>query len=232
MDTHISNEAALRVALASKLLPSVDVKSLLGLLIQHLGEPLSEQKLTDLSLKTFKVLVTSLDNSISRKQVTGALAVLTSDQANVSDIPKVLDLPPISGPKLRVAVTSNQGELLNGHYGSCLRVLVYEVNQYSHQLVDVRVVNNDLHGEARTDHMLTLLAECQLLFTLSIGGPAAARVTRANIHPVKKPVPTSCSDILSDLNEVIAHNPPPWMKKMMDKDSIDSAFIQQQVVTV
>jgi len=215
MDTKLSNEAALRIAMAVKSLPSIDIRSLLGLLLQHLGEPLSEQKLMDLSPKSFRILVSSLDDSLSRKQITSALAVLTNQELESVAAPTIPDNLPLKGPKLRVGITSNQKEMLNGHYGSCLRVLVYEVNKNSHQLVDVRPVDNSLKGESRSDNMLSLLRECHIVFTLSIGGPAAARVTRAYIHPVKKAVPIDANTILSDLSQVIATNPPPWMKKVL-----------------
>ncbi|MDG3085005.1 NifB/NifX family molybdenum-iron cluster-binding protein [Vibrio hannami] len=217
MDANISNEAALRVAMAAKSLPNVDIKSLLGLLVQHLGEPLSEQTLSRISPKSFRILVSSLDDSISRRDVTSALAVLTNQELEALEIPDIPDLPPLMGPKLRIAITSNQGEMLNGHYGSCMRVLVYEVNETAYQLVDVRSVDNSLKGESRSDYMLSLLRECQILFTLSIGGPAAAKVTRANIHPVKKLAPVNAEEVLSELSKVIAGSPPPWMKKLLSE---------------
>ncbi|MDB1124163.1 NifB/NifX family molybdenum-iron cluster-binding protein [Vibrio algarum] len=216
MDANISNEAALRLAMATKSLPNVDIKSLIGLLIQHLGEPLSEQKIKTLSPKSFRILVSSLDDSVSRGDITSALAILTNQAVESIDAPSIPELPPIFGPKLRVAITSNHGEMLNGHYGSCMRVLIYEVNEKEFQLVDIRTADNSLKGEVRSDYMLSQLRDCQILFTLSIGGPAAAKVTRASIHPVKKTAPMSASAILSDLSEVIANNPPPWMKKLLD----------------
>ena len=215
MDSVISNEAAIRIAMAAKSLPEIDIKSLLGLLVQHLGEPLSEQKLMDLSPKSFRIMIASLDETVPRKDVTQALAVLTNKDLEAVDAPEVVDAKPLLEPKLRVAVTSNQGEQLNGHYGSCLRVLIYEVNAKKHQLVDVRTVDSTLKGEARTDYMLSLIQECQILFTLSIGGPAAAKVTRADIHPVKKLAAVPTEDVLTELSRVIGSNPPPWMKKAL-----------------
>lgn len=216
METSISNQAALRVALASRSLPNIGVKSLLGLLIQHLGEPLSEQKLRTLSPKAFRILMASFDDGLTRKEVTDALAVLTSQEVGAADAPEIpATLTPLVGPKLCIAITSNQGEELNGHYGSCLRVLVYEVNAERYQLVDVRSVDSDLRGEARSDYMLSLLHGCHVLFTLSIGGPAAAKVTRADVHPVKRPKPEPAAIVLQELCEVIAGNPPPWIAKLL-----------------
>lgn len=215
MDISISQTAALRIALASKLLPSIDLQALLGSLIQHLEPPVTEQKLQTISPKSFRVIVSALDNSLSRKEVTSALAMLTNQTLGSLNAPKVVDQAPLSGPKLRVAITSNQDQLLNGHFGTSLRVLIYEVNASHYQLVDVLPVEDDLKGEQRTEAILSLIKGCQILFTLSIGGPAAAKVTRAYIHPVKKLHPVDASEVLTELTKVIANNPPPWIQKAL-----------------
>lgn len=215
MDISISQTAALRIALASKLLPSIDLQALLGSLIQHLEPPVTEQKLQTISPKSFRVIVSALDNSLSRKEVTSALAMLTNQTLGSLNAPKVVDQASLSGPKLRVAITSNQDQLLNGHFGTSLRVLIYEVNASHYQLVDVLPVEDDLKGEQRTEAILSLIKGCQILFTLSIGGPAAAKVTRAYIHPVKKLHPVDVSEVLTELTKVIANNPPPWIQKAL-----------------
>lgn len=215
MARFISDEAALRVAMASRSLPDIELISLLGLLVQHLGEPLTEDKLAGLTPKAFRLMINSLSETPTRKDVNEALAMLTNSDVAAVDAPEIIDVAPLPGPKLTVAITSNQGEMINGHYGSCLRVLVYEVNAQTHQLVDIRQVTSGLAGEARAEHMLTLLKGCQMLFTLSIGGPAAARVTRANIHPVKKAVPEEAAIAMQSLSDVLAGNPPPWICKLL-----------------
>lgn len=215
MDTIISDHAALRIGMVAKSLPNLDLKSLLGLLIQHLGEPLSEEKLLKMSPKSFRLMLDSLDEAPSRNEVSEALAILTSPELGGVDAPEMVYTKPLSDPKLTVAVTSNQGELLNGHYGSCLRVLVYEVNSKEHQLVDIRPVDTELKGEERVKYMLSLLEGCSILFTLSIGGPAAARVTRAGIHPVKESKVVEINTMLEDLSNVIATNPPLWLRKKL-----------------
>ncbi|MHA2936821.1 NifB/NifX family molybdenum-iron cluster-binding protein [Vibrio sp. RC27] len=214
MKQTISDAAALRVALASKQLPSVDLRSLLGLLIQHLGEPLTEIKLVDLSPKAFRVMVASLCETISRKEVSNALSILCNPEIG-DDVPKVPAFNFMDTPSLRVAMTSNQGNMLNGHYGSCIRVLIYDVSATQYQLVDVRDMPSDSKGEERAIAMLDKIRDCQMLFTLSIGGPAAARVTRANIHPIKKPAATSADLVLSELSNVIATSPPPWIRRFL-----------------
>jgi nitrogen fixation protein NifX len=215
MERTLSDHAALRVAMAAKLLPEVNVRSLLGLLIQHLGEPLTETKIVSMSPKAFRLMVSSINEESNRGDIAAAFAVMTNREVGSVDAPLVPELPPLSLPKLTVAMTSNQGELVNGHYGSCLRILIYEVNATQSQLIDVREVASTLKGEARSDYLLSLLHDCQMLFTLSIGGPAAARVTRANIHPVKKATATQAKVVLDELKRVINGHPAPWICKLL-----------------
>ena len=210
----LTEPAAIRVAMAVKALPNVPVRALLGLLVQHLGEPLSEEKLLGLSPQAFHLMVNSLGVETTKKEIKNALDVLTEPMAG-NEVPYVTAHTPLAGPKLRVALTSNQGEMINGHYGSCLRVLIYEVNSEAHQLVDVRSIDAGLKGEERALYLLSKIRDCQILFTLSIGGPAAARVTRANVHPIKRTVPTSAEDTLNELSNVIRQSPPPWLQKFM-----------------
>jgi hypothetical protein len=82
-------------------------------------------------------------------------------------------------------------------------------------LVDIRELDSQTKGEKRTDKLITLIQDCHIVFTLSIGGPAAAKVTRANIHPVKKPGAMEAELVLNDLNQVIAGTPPPWIDKLL-----------------
>lgn len=228
MDNTISDQAAIRIALASKSLPNIELRSLLGLLIQHLGEPLTETKLVGLSPKAFRLMVGSLGSGPTRKDVSNALHVLCNPEISDVSAPEVASQTSISGPKLRVALTSNQGEMVNGHYGSCLRVLIYEVNATEHQLIEVREMPTEKKGEERAIAMLDRIRDCHMLFTLSIGGPAAARVTRANIHPIKKTAPAEASAVLKELSQVIATNPPPWVKRILgfEKSAIEFAQLE------
>ncbi len=49
---------------------------------------------------------------------------------------------------------------------------------------------------------------------VSIGGPAAAKVVRRDIHPVKKPDGGEAKILLAELQAALAA-PPPWLAKAM-----------------
>ncbi|MBW8191498.1 hypothetical protein K0504_10660 [Neiella marina] len=213
----ISESVALRLALAAKALPQLQLAILVNTLVNQLGDVLTEKKLRSISPKQLRSWFSEgLGAHIEppdRVQLAQAHAVLTGENIASMEAPEVPQLPALSGPKVRVAVTSNNKQQVDGHFGSCLRVLVYEVNAESYQLADVRPVTCSASGDARTSFMLELLEDCQILSTLSIGGPAAARVTRASVHPLKQATPVDADFVLSRIRQVMHEGAPAWLKK-------------------
>lgn len=206
----ISANVAQRLANAVTLLPNTKPRELLDLLVTNLGLPLTEQKLAGLSPKRWRNMLTKLPQSYSRQQADSAYATFSA--VLVDDDGSVLELqPPLETLKLRVAITSNASAWLDGHFGSCLRILVFEVNHETHRLVDVRQVASDATGEARSEYLISLLEGCDILFTLSIGGPAAAKVTRAGVHPVKVRTPELAKVQLQRLQSTLSTGAPKWM---------------------
>ena len=63
-----------------------------------------------------------------------------------------------------------------------------------------------------------MIDDCQLLFVGSIGGPAAAKVVRASIHPIKKPQAGTISDEIVSLQSVIGDDASPWLAKVMGQE--------------
>lgn len=56
----------------------------------------------------------------------------------------------------------------------------------------------------------------------SIGGPAAAKVVRAGVHPVKIPGSSPARETLVRLQAVL-DAPPPWLAKIMGVDAASLA---------
>ena len=59
------------------------------------------------------------------------------------------------------------------------------------------------------------LEGCALLFVKAIGGPAAAKVVRANVHPIKLPQEEAIADVIERVQGMMNGNPPPWLRKIM-----------------
>lgn len=214
----IDEQLALRLGLAAKAVPQIPLKKFIEHLINELGEPLSEKKLRSLSPKKLHQSLISQERDIERNQSNQVYAVLTNDTITDMSAPEVPPNKNLFGRKLRVAISSNNKEQLDGHFGSCLRFLIYEVNATTFHLVDVRPVVSTESGLMRTDHLIELIKDCHLLMTLSIGGPAAAKVVRSDIHPVKHTKPCSNDEVLKPLTAVIGGTPPPWIVKIFEKE--------------
>ena len=119
---------------------------------------------------------------------------------------------------IRVACASNSGDLLNGHFGSCERFLVYQVSQAEYRLIDVREVGDDEAEEDKNAYRASLILDCQVLFIASVGGPAAAKIIKKGIHPIKQITVVPTSELLEKLQLALA-NPSPWLGKVMGKDA-------------
>lgn len=118
---------------------------------------------------------------------------------------------------IRVAFASNSGERLDGHFGSCARFLIYQVSRSAARLIDVRPVAEPAGPttDERNAYRVGLVKDCHILYVVSIGGPPAARVVNAGIHPLKHPQPIETRELLAQLQDVLGGTPPPWLAKAM-----------------
>jgi nitrogen fixation protein NifX len=117
---------------------------------------------------------------------------------------------------IRVAISSNSGALVNGHFGSCIRFLVYQLSATEHRLIDIRSTIEADSAEDRNLFRANLIKDCHVLFVQSIGGPAAAKVIRADIYPIKVPEVIEAEAKLTEFQSVFAA-PPPWLAKALGK---------------
>jgi nitrogen fixation protein NifX len=124
------------------------------------------------------------------------------------------EAPRIPG-SIRVACASDHGEELDGHFGSCARYLVYDVSPRSARLVAVRTPAPEPPEGERQGERLAMVADCHVLYVASIGGPAAAKVVNAGVHPVRYPAAGSAPELMERLGLVLATAPPPWLAKII-----------------
>ena len=130
---------------------------------------------------------------------------------------------PAAAPCLKVAIATSDLKALDSHFGSAKRFAVFEVTPSSSRLLealDFDTVSDqsgahDTTGDDRIGPKVAALKGVNLLFVLAIGGPAAARVVAARIHPVKLKEPESIESIISRVQTLMAGTPPPWLRKAM-----------------
>jgi nitrogen fixation protein NifX len=137
---------------------------------------------------------------------------------------------------MRVAFATHDRRTVDAHFGSAKTFLVYDVGPRQYSLLEAlefdKVTGQDgFHeddGEDRMSSKIAALADCSLLFVLAIGGPAAARVVRAHIHPIKLTQPEPISEVIGRVQTMLTTNPPPWLRKAMRAPAGPERFLDDE----
>lgn len=131
---------------------------------------------------------------------------------------------------LKIAIATNDMERLDAHFGSAAKFAIYEVTAASARLVEVLefdTVTDQKGGHDNIDDRITpkveALTGCALLFVLAIGGPSAAKVVRAGIHPIKRKDPEPIADVIAQTQTMLKGSPPPFLRKVLGRPKTDFA---------
>jgi len=230
-----SREAALRIALAARALNGLDVRALVGALIEKLEAPLTETKLGTLTVEDLRVILVGdfaeqgCHVGVEDEALKEAIRLLWGQGVANGDFPAVDAYEEGEMPgSLRVAVAANRGENLDGHFGSCERFLIYQVSPDALKLIGVRTTVEADTAEDRNAARSALIGDCQIVYVQSIGGPAAAKVVRAGVHPVKKPTGGKAREVLVELQGRLA-SPPPWLAQIMGVPAASLARFEEEL---
>jgi nitrogen fixation protein NifX len=219
----ISREAALRIALAARAIPTTTLPKLIEVLHNTIGEVLDEETLRTITVTNLKTGLGGLagdeedgeDIGLGLEGMKLAVRILWGDTGDTDGIP--VPQPYAEGDiphSLRVAVASDSKAELNGHFGSCLRFLVYQVSATDFRLVDVRDALEADFAPDKNGFRVQLIKDCHVVYVVSIGGPAAAKVIRGDIFPIKRIEGGEADDVVRQFQEVM-QSPPPWLQKVL-----------------
>jgi nitrogen fixation protein NifX len=91
------------------------------------------------------------------------------------------------------------------------------------RLIDSRNTDSPegLDSDDKNRYRAELIHDCKVIYMASVGGPAAAKIVKLGIHPMKLSSVESIADIIAQLQTVIAGTPPPWLAKAMGIDAAD-----------
>jgi nitrogen fixation protein NifX len=216
-----SREAALRIALAARTLDGLDVRALVGALADKYDLPLTESKLAAITVEDLRAILAgghAEENcvvGVSGDALKEAVRFLWGENVNNSELPVIDSYADGDMPgSIRVAIANNKGENLDGHFGSCERFLIYQLSASAMKLIAIRSALDADAAEDKNKARAEVIADCDLVFIQSIGGPAAAKVVRAGIHPLKKPKGGTALEILGELQTALT-SPPPWLARIM-----------------
>ncbi len=228
--TTITKAAAFRVTLAAKALGDVPLSSFTVKLAERLGLPLTEDKLATLTVADLKLILAgdeTVEADVDTASLKLAVRYLWGDNGDDADVPMPEAYADMPG-SLRVAVASNSADNLDGHFGSAPRFLVYQVGREAIRLIDVRPTLLADDAEDKNVARAELINDCQIVYVQSIGGPAAAKVVRAGVHPIKFPGAAPAREALARLQATL-DAPPPWLARIMGVEARSLAKFAEQV---
>lgn len=214
----ITKTAALRIAMATRVLSEVNSAALVAKLGEHLGLPVTEEKLAKVTVADLKLMLSgeeTVEPDVDGASIKLAVRHLWGDSGERENLPPLEPYTEGDMPgSLRVAVASNTEENLDGHFGSCPRFLIYQVGRDNMRLIDIRSTLAADEAEDKNSARARMIADCQIAYVQSIGGPAAAKAVRANVHPVKVPEGGKARVTLQRLQAVL-DAPPPWLARIL-----------------
>ena len=215
-DQTLNREVALRIALAARAIPDMSIAKMLDILQEKIAGPLTLKSLKGMTVAQLKMGLEAADLDVepNPEDIKRAVEILSEGQEGVS-LAQVEDNSTPLTSAIRIAVASNDGEMLNGHFGSCVRFLVFDMNPSEMRLVAVRSTLETDSAEDKNAARAELIGDCAVLFMISIGGPAAAKVIRNGIYPIKEKEPVAAREALAKLQTVMAGSPPPWLAKIL-----------------
>lgn len=124
---------------------------------------------------------------------------------------------------MKIAFTTSTGDMIDQHFGQCQSFHIWEVGpDEAGFLTTVNAITTAEDEEDRILARASAIADCAIVYTMQIGGPAAAKLVAKKIHPMKTGAEVSLKETVERLQEVLRGNPPPWLRKAMNKEQATS----------
>lgn len=119
---------------------------------------------------------------------------------------------------MKIAFTTSTGESIDQHFGQCKSFHIWEVGPDAAVFLEaVSVAEHGTDEEDRIAARAKVLTDCAIVYTMQIGGPAAAKLVAHKIHPMKTTSVVNLNETVERFQEVLRDNPPPWLRKAMNK---------------
>jgi nitrogen fixation protein NifX len=130
---------------------------------------------------------------------------------------------------MRVAFATTDGVNVDEHFGRAGKFSIYDLKPDGYRFIETRKFADGtgteipetngmgrLHDDRITDKV-DKLADCKIVYMTEIGGPAAAKLVRRGVMPVKVKEPVSIEASVNKLLCTARNSPPPWLKKEFAK---------------
>jgi nitrogen fixation protein NifX len=118
---------------------------------------------------------------------------------------------------MKVAFCSSDGIYVNEHFGQTEKIYVYEISNDEASFIECRNVkkaNPNIDHLDKIDEKIDQISDCRIVYFTQIGGPAAAKVIKNKIFPVKVGPDSLVETIIKEMQRSFK-KPPLWLKKLL-----------------
>ncbi|MEY4505103.1 MAG: hypothetical protein RL154_1400 [Pseudomonadota bacterium] len=121
---------------------------------------------------------------------------------------------------MKVAFATKDLQTVNDHFGWAKQFAIYDITKDGFKLDKVVTTEEeDPHEEDdKISAKLALIEGSSIIYCQAIGANAAARVVKAQIHPVKIPEPEQIEVVLNKMIDMLKTNPPPWIRRIIARE--------------
>jgi nitrogen fixation protein NifX len=134
---------------------------------------------------------------------------------------------------MKIAFATEDLKHVDAHFGWAKNIAIYDVTPDDIHFVTTCKFTGDLEEDGNEDKLgpkLEAIEDCAILYVAAIGGSGAARVVAKKIHPIKVTEPEAIDGILLRLQKVLSGNPPPWLRKALNKGGERALDFEDEVV--
>lgn len=124
---------------------------------------------------------------------------------------------------MKVAFASSDGLAIDRHFGLTDKFYLWDIAAESAHYLGV--VSTDACDDDQEDKIVAracALEGCTLVYSMQIGGPAAAKLAARHIHPMKTAIELPVADAVCKLQQILQGRPPPWLSKAMGVERTES----------
>jgi nitrogen fixation protein NifX len=233
MNKHtLSRELALRIGLAAHALPEMDAKRLLAVIADCVEGAMTESKVAGISLEVFKQADGGALANIADSDLQEALKILhNKGKAQILPTAEAYQDGDMQG-SVRIACASDDGIHVDGHFGTCNWFMIYQVSANEARLIGIRNADipDGLVVDDKNVYRAELIQDCRVLYIASVGGPAAAKIVKLGIHPMRLESVVSLGEVVEQLQTVMAGSPPPWLAKAMGLEANERFRFEEEAV--
>ncbi|PLZ96055.1 nitrogen fixation protein NifX [Fischerella thermalis CCMEE 5198] len=125
---------------------------------------------------------------------------------------------------MKIAFATSDRVHVNAHFGWAQEADIYEISDTGYKFIETLKFagssnkDKDTESEDKTASKIEALADCTIVYVASIGGIPAAKLIKRGIMPVRPQ--SDKEEIISILNKLVQTlkgNPPPWLRKAIQK---------------